>query len=82
MTPHDRTSELATQAVIASPSVAAIVAAKILELRINDWLGLLGIVFLLIQAAAFIWRWRRDIRIERERQAHSRLLATTQPEDQ
>lgn len=72
MTP-DRANELATQTVIAAPSLTAIVISKVLNLQINDWLGLLGIAFLILQAAAFVWRWRRDIRIERERVEASRF---------
>lgn len=68
MSDINRPHELVTQAVIAAPSVTAILVTKVLGLHINDWLGLLGIGFLALQAAGYLWRWRRDIRIEKERQ--------------
>lgn len=34
---------------------------------INFWLGVAGIAFILLQAAYLVWKWRRDIRRDRER---------------
>lgn len=77
MNPHtheEKVHEVISQTVIAAPSITAIVVAKVLDLHINDWLGLLGIGFLLLQAIAFVWRWQRDIQIEKERVAATRAF--------
>lgn len=57
--------EVVVQAVLATPSAAAVLWTKILNLNTNDWLGLSGIGFIALQAAYLLWRWRRDIRRDR-----------------
>lgn len=61
---HDTAVQIAT----AAPSVLAVVWIKILGLSINDWLGLFGIFFLVLQAGYLLWKWRRDIKRERRGQ--------------
>lgn len=54
------------QALNATPSLAA-VGATVAGLHVNDWLAICGIVFIVLQAAYLIWRWRRDAKREEER---------------
>lgn len=55
-----------TTALQLVPSIAAVVTWAA-GLTIEKWLGIAGIVFILIQTVGYLWRWRRDIRRERER---------------
>lgn len=70
MTPGNAESrhDSMVQAVNSMPSVA-VVGATVAGLHVNDWLAIIGIVFILLQAAYLIWRWRRDARRERDRLA-------------
>lgn len=67
--PPDSKHDLAVQAAQAAPSVAAIIATKVLNLDVQSWLGLFGIGFIALQAAYLVWKWRRDVKREREREA-------------
>lgn len=57
--------ETATQIAQAIPSILAVIHSKVLGLSIDNWLGLCGIAFLVIQAAYLLWKWRRDWTRER-----------------
>lgn len=62
------------QTVQSLPSIGAILI-YLSGKDINWWAAFFGLVFIGAQLVYMFWRWRRDIRIERERQAglHSRL---------
>lgn len=66
MAPENR-HETAMQIVQAAPSVAAVVATKVIDIPIDTLLGLVGIAFIVLQAAYLIWRWRRDVRRDAKR---------------
>ena len=68
MTPEQR-HDLAVQSLNASPSIAAILATKVLDLSVDTVLGLAGIAFIAVQAGYLLWKWRRDWKRERERRA-------------
>lgn len=57
----------------AAPSVAA-VTAWLAGLTVEKWLGILGILFIVLQIVGYLWRLRRDMRREDERRA-SRMPA-------
>lgn len=62
----DHRSDGASNAIQATPSLAAIVlwlGGK----DINFWVGVGGLLFLLLQSFYLLWKWRRDIRHDRER---------------
>lgn len=52
-----------TEAAQAMPSLAAIVMWASGK-DINFWVGVGGLLFLGLQCAYLIWRWRRDLRRE------------------
>ncbi len=54
------------QAVQAVPSLGAI-ALFLAEKDVQWWAAVLGLVFIGLQILYVAWRWRRDIRRERER---------------
>lgn len=66
MTPENRHDTL-LQVATAAPAGIAVVATKVLGLTIENWVGICGILFLVLQAAYLVWKWRRDILRERRR---------------
>lgn len=48
------------------PSVGAI-AIWLSGKDINWWAAFIGLLFILLQIGHTVWKWRRDIRLERER---------------
>jgi len=51
----------------AMPSLAAILT-WVLQIPVEKWLAYLGLLFLLLQMVGYLWRLRRDMRREEERQ--------------
>lgn len=49
----------------ATPAAGALVITMF-GLPVDDWLKYLGLVFLVLQMAYLLWRWRRDARQDRE----------------
>lgn len=60
----------------AAPAVAA-VGASLAGISLQDWLAIAGLIFLGLQAAYMFWRWRRDIRRDREAQLRGRVAEDT-----
>jgi len=56
--------QIAADAVRAVPS-AALVGAQVTGLSLPDWAALAGIVFVLLQTAHLVWKWRRDLKSRR-----------------
>lgn len=61
---HDITVATAQTA----PGVTAAAGSQALQLPLSDILVICSILFVLLQAAYLIWKWRRDSRREDERQ--------------
>jgi membrane protein implicated in regulation of membrane protease activity len=51
----------------AAPAAGALVIT-LGGLPVDDWLKVLGLVFLVLQVLYLLWRWRRDVK--RERRGH------------
>lgn len=68
---HVERGELAIEAVRSTPSVWAI-GAWLLGIPVEKWVAIVGLVFICIQIGGYLWRLRRDMFREREREA-SRL---------
>jgi hypothetical protein len=62
----DQHRELAGQAAMATPSLGAIVV-WLAGVPIEKWAAVAGLCFIVLQAAGYIWRLRRDMRREDER---------------
>lgn len=62
-----RVQEAASQIVAAAPSVAA-VTAPLLGVHLQLWLQILGLVFIALQIGYLVWKWRRDIKREEDRE--------------
>lgn len=56
--------ELLKHAIEATPAAIAATAGPVFGFRWNDLAALLGCLFLVLQMAYLIWRWRRDVRRE------------------
>lgn len=54
------------QTIQAIPSVGAI-ALFLTEKDVNWWAAFVGLLFIIVQLLYVLWKWRRDIRRERER---------------
>lgn len=54
------------QSIQAIPSVGAILLF-FAEKDVNWWAAFLGLIFIALQIAYMLWKWRRDIRRDRER---------------
>ena len=70
MTPAGRAG-LASEAVRAAPSMGAI-GAWLMGIPVEKWVAVAGLIFISIQTGGYLWRLRRDMLHEREREA-SRL---------
>ena len=62
-------NELIKNAVEAAPAAAAVTAGPVFGFALSDVTAVLGGIFLVLQMAYLIWRWRRDIRRERRNQS-------------
>lgn len=65
MTP-EQSKDAAAHLVGASPSLAAIIV-WLGNIPIEKWVAMLGGLLILVQMAHWVWRFRRDVRHERER---------------
>lgn len=72
--------EAAMQALNASPSIAAILATRVLDLSVDTLLGLAGIAFIAVQGAYLLWRWRRDYKRDLQRDLQRRPPGQPPPE--
>jgi hypothetical protein len=61
--------ELIKHAAEATPAAVAVTAGPVFGVTFSDVAAALGCIFLLLQMAYLLWRWRRDIRRERRNQA-------------
>lgn len=59
------------QSVQALPSIGAILI-YLSGKDVNWWAAVIGMLFIVVQLLYVLWKWRRDIRRERERVAASR----------
>ena len=64
------------QGVASLPSWAAILT-WLLGVPIEKWAALGGLVFILVQTAYLLWKWRRDHKREAERIARNEAPPTT-----
>lgn len=61
--------DLANAAGQVTPGALAASATRIGGLPLSEWAVIASILFIVLQAANLAWKWRRDARRERERQA-------------
>lgn len=60
----DSKMDVLSQTAQATPSLTAVLL-WIGQKDIDFWLGFSGIVFIALQAAYMLWKWRRDVRNDR-----------------
>ena len=59
----DARHDIGTAAFQSAPSLTAI-AMWFTNHDLNYWVGVAGLIFILMQAGYLAWKWRRDIRRE------------------
>jgi ABC-type nickel/cobalt efflux system permease component RcnA len=69
MTP-EHLKDAAVQTAQATPSVLVVLSSW-LDVTPERWLSRCGIAFIALQAAYLVWKWRRDIRREKENRDES-----------
>lgn len=72
MVPQQR-QEMIAQTVQAAPSLGAIYL-WLAGITVEKWAALVGLLFLVVQTGGYLWRLRRDMRIERERRAATKAM--------
>jgi hypothetical protein len=68
VSPEAKTDAI-TQGAASLPAWAAIMS-WFLGITVEKWLAVAGILFIALQAAFLVWRWRRAVRREDERIAN------------
>jgi len=63
---HEAKNELIVQGVSSTPAWAAVMT-WLFGVTLEKWVAVCGLVFLVLQAAYLVWKWRRDHRREAER---------------
>jgi hypothetical protein len=61
-------TDIIKHAAEATPAAVAVTAGPVFGVTFSHVASILGCIFLLLQMAYLIWRWRRDIRRERKDQ--------------
>jgi hypothetical protein len=57
------------QAAIEATPASAVIATSAHQIPVDDWMKWTAWAFLVLQILYMLWRWRRDVRRDRERQA-------------
>ena len=68
--PHRSSSmntEVVQEAAKSAPPVVVTLGTLASGVTINHIMGLVTIVYVVLQAGYLVWKWRRDVRLERER---------------
>lgn len=65
--PMSTSAQAAAEAARAAPPVAVTVAAMADGITVNHVVGIVTVLYVLLQAAYLIWRWRRDHREDERR---------------
>lgn len=73
--------DLAVATAQTAPGVTAAAGSHALQLPLSDILVVCSIMFVVLQAAYLLWKWRRDSRREDERQYDRRHGVTPRPDD-
>ena len=61
-------SEIASEAIKAAPPVTVTATALAGGISLNNVIGAATLIYIVLQAGYLIWKWRRDIKREREAQ--------------
>lgn len=64
--------DVATAAYQAAPGAAAAGGARVMGMPLSDWLVMVSMLFVALQAAYLVWKWRRDARRDLEHQEDRR----------
>ena len=76
----EQRQDLIGAAMHTTPGVAAGGVFKIAGLPLSDWLVIASLLFLGLQAAYLVWKWRRDYRRDQQQQSdRQRLAAMARP---
>lgn len=65
----EQRQDIANAAYHATPGAAATSVFKVWGLPLSEWLVVASLIFMALQAAYLIWKWRRDYRRDLARRA-------------
>ena len=57
--------EIVRASIEAAPAAVAITAGPLFGVTLTDLAAILGCIFLIVQLAYLIWKWRRDYKREK-----------------
>lgn len=60
-------TEIVTEAAKAAPPVAVTATAMAGGLSLNNVIGAATLIYIILQAGYLVWKWRRDIQVERRK---------------
>lgn len=60
-------TEVVQEAAKSAPPVVVTLGAIFSGVTINHVMGVVTIIYVALQAGYLVWKWRRDMRLERER---------------
>lgn len=66
-------TEIVTEAAKAAPPVAVTATAMAGGLSLNNVIGAATLIYIVLQAGYLVWKWRRDIRIDRRKRREAGL---------
>lgn len=73
----EQRQDIANAVYHAAPGAVAGGAARYGGLALSDWLVVASILFVVLQAAYLVWKWRRDYRRDLARRALGKLAEET-----
>ncbi len=78
----EQKQDIASAAIQAAPGAGAATGATYGSLPAADWLVLFSVLFIILQGAYLVWKWRRDYRRDQLRQKMSqRAYAASQRDE-
>lgn len=73
----EQKQDLGNAVMQAAPGAGAAGAAKYGGMPLSDWLVILSMLFIVLQAVHLIWKWRRQALIDAEHRKINRALPQT-----
>lgn len=70
----EQRQDIANATMHAAPGVGAAGVTKVVGIPLSDWLVIASILFVILQAAHLIWKWRREAWRDAERKRLKSLI--------
>lgn len=63
--------EILSEVAKSTPPAAVVATATVSGLSLNNVIGIATLIYIVLQAGYLIWKWRRDVRRDREQRSAS-----------